>query len=70
MGTDCFQWRVLGLKPEEVEELINNCPITCGIECGSLFNFDVAFSFRLVNVDNFLAPAIPQQPWKLLVQNT
>jgi len=56
MGTDCFQWRVLGLKPGEVEELINNCPITCGIECGSLFNFDVALTYRLVNVDNFLAP--------------
>ena len=55
-GTDCFQWRFLGLDAEEVEGLVVNCPVTCNVDCGTLHSFEVHFQFRLLNVDNFLAP--------------
>ena len=55
-GTDCFQWKHLGLTDLEVEDLINSCPISCDIECGSLIVFETNLSYRLLNVDNFLAP--------------
>lgn len=55
-GTDCFQWRFLGLSAREVETLVTSCPATCNIECGMLYSFEVQSHFRLLNVDNFLAP--------------
>jgi len=54
-GTDCFQWSYLDLNPDQVEELINSCPISCNIPCGSLLNFDVELDFVLQHVDTYLA---------------
>lgn len=54
--TDCFQWKYVGLSPADVEDLINNCPITCRIDCGSLFAFETNFTYLLLHVANFLAP--------------
>ena len=56
-GTDCTQWRFLGLTVDEVEELIDNCPISCQVECGSSRRFETTLSFRLWNIDTFLSPS-------------
>jgi hypothetical protein len=55
-GTDCFEWKHLGLSPFEVEELINNCPTSCDISCGALFVFEANLTFHLLELDNFLSP--------------
>ena len=55
-GTDCFQWIHLGLRPFEVEELINSCPIACDIDCGALFVFETNLTLHLLELDNFLSP--------------
>ena len=56
VGTDCFQWKHLGLTDVQVEDLINSCPAACGIECDSLFVFETNQTYRLLLVDNFLSP--------------
>lgn len=55
-GTDCFEWRHLGLSPFEVEVLINSCPISCNIACGALFVLESNLTFHLLELDNFLSP--------------
>jgi hypothetical protein len=57
-GTDCIQWRFLGLKIEQVIELIQNCPVSCNVDCGEeqLQPFEVTLSFGLLRVSSFLAP--------------
>jgi PDZ domain len=55
-GTDCFEWRHLGLQPLEVQDLISSCPVSCHIICGSLLSFETNLTLLLSHVDNFLAP--------------
>ena len=55
-GTDCIQWRFLGLNIDQVIELVHNCPISCNIDCGSLQSFEGTLSFGVVRVSSFLAP--------------
>ena len=54
-GTDCIQWRFLGLSLDEIEDLVNNCPQSCGIDCGNLIRFDLEIQYRLSGVSTFLA---------------
>jgi PDZ domain len=56
LGTDCFQWKHLGLTDVQVEDLINSCPTACGIACDTLFVFETNQTYRLLFVDNFLSP--------------
>jgi hypothetical protein len=56
-GTDCTSWKALGLNVSQVKELVESCPISCRIPCGSFLVFDVPLSYRLVNVENFLDAA-------------
>ena len=53
-GTDCVQWRVLGLNTTELGALIENCPQTCNIPCGSFSQFSLSLSFRLSNIPGLL----------------
>lgn len=46
----------MGLSDFQVEDLITSCPISCGIECNSLIVFGTNITYRLLLVDNFLAP--------------
>jgi hypothetical protein len=55
-GTDCFEWKHLGLSPFEVEELISSCPVACDIACGALFVFEANLTYYLLELDNFLSP--------------
>jgi hypothetical protein len=56
IGTDCIQWRYLGLNASEVEALVNSCPVSCGVECGRFAGFDVEVTFLVENVHNYLSP--------------
>lgn len=38
----------------ELEKLVRNCPITCGIECGSFELFSAPVSFRISRVSGFM----------------
>lgn len=53
-GTNCLLWRFIGLSLSQVEDLVNSCPITCGIECGAFRQFSLSMDFRLSNVPGFL----------------
>jgi hypothetical protein len=46
----------LGLSIDDVEALIDNCPISCHVECGTSLRFETTFSFKLWNIDTFLSP--------------
>lgn len=54
--TDCLNWRFLGLNVDQVLDLVESCPITCRIDCGSLQRFNISISFIVSNVASFLAP--------------
>lgn len=56
-GTDCIQWRFLGLEIQQVVDLIHNCPISCSIDCGTMQSFEVTVSFEIISVTSFLAPS-------------
>jgi hypothetical protein len=53
-GTDCVQWRALGLNTTELEQLIENCPETCNIPCGSFTLFSIDVSYQLSNIPGLL----------------
>jgi hypothetical protein len=53
-GTDCYQWRNLGLNTTELGKLINNCPETCKIPCGSFVEFSIPVSYRLAKIPGLL----------------
>ena len=55
-GTNCLQWRYLGLNTSEVQRLVENCPQSCNIPCGSFTFFQLNLTFTLQNVQNFLSP--------------
>ena len=55
-GTDCFQWRFLGLDSDQLEELLRSCPVSCGIDCGSLLRFQVVLKFRMFERGEFFIP--------------
>jgi len=55
-NTDCIQWRYLGLTIEQVEELLNNCPVSCGIECGTVDRLTLLTTFQMYNMSTFLGP--------------
>lgn len=56
-GTDCTAWRFVGLNVTDMESLVDSCPISCGIDCGSFERFEVKVTFRIFNVINFLDSA-------------
>ena len=53
-GTVCVQWRFLGLNTTSLGELIENCPETCDLPCGSFNQFDISISYLLANVPGLL----------------
>jgi len=53
-GTDCTLWRFLGLDADGLQELVESCPVSCGIDCGSFQRFEIKVTFRVLNVPNFL----------------
>jgi hypothetical protein len=53
-GTDCIQWRALGLNTTELADLVNNCPVSCEIPCDSFLQFQISVSYRLSNVPGLL----------------
>jgi hypothetical protein len=56
-ATDCTAWRFVGLNVTDLETLVDSCPISCGIDCGSLERFEIKLTFRIINVLNFLDSA-------------
>jgi hypothetical protein len=56
-GTDCTAWRFLGLNVTELETLVDSCPLSCGIDCGSLERFEVKVTYRIIDALNFLDSA-------------
>ena len=53
-GTNCVQWRVLGLNTSELGELIEQCPETCNIPCGAFLQFSISVSFHLSSIPGLL----------------
>lgn len=53
-GTDCYQWRNIGLNTTELGDLINNCPETCNIPCGAFVDFSIPVSYRLTGIPGLL----------------
>ena len=49
-----MQWRFLGLNTTSLGELIENCPETCDIPCGSFSQFGISISYLLANVPGLL----------------
>lgn len=41
---------------DQVESLIDNCPVSCGVECGTSLRFETVYSFKLWNIRTFLSP--------------
>jgi hypothetical protein len=56
-GTDCTNWRYVGLTTDEVENLVLSCPISCNITCGSFWLSNTTIPFKMKNVVTFLSPA-------------
>jgi len=54
--TDCLNWRYIGLNMTELEELVQSCPQTCEIECGSFQLFSAPVSFRISRISGFMDP--------------
>ena len=53
-GTDCLQWRFLGLNTTELGNLIESCPETCDIECNSFNQYFITVTFRLSGIPGIL----------------
>jgi hypothetical protein len=53
---DCTRWRYLGLKIEQLVELIQSCPVSCDIPCDELAPFETELTFGIHSVPNFLSP--------------
>jgi hypothetical protein len=56
-GTNCTAWRFVGLNVDELEDLVDSCPISCGIDCGSFERFEIKVPFRIIDVPTFLDQA-------------
>ncbi|GAX11630.1 hypothetical protein FisN_30Lh002 [Fistulifera solaris] len=52
--TDCLQWRTLGFDGEQLADLLRNCPVSCGILCGTVEALDVTVSFEISKVASML----------------
>ena len=39
---------------DDLEELVNNCPVSCNIDCGSLTRFDITISYQISRVPGLL----------------
>ena len=56
-GTRCVDWRrVLNLNTEQLGDLINSCPETCGIPCGAFNQFSISISYYLSGIPGLLDP--------------
>mmetsp|Transcript_29200 Transcript_29200/g.70446 ORF Transcript_29200/g.70446 Transcript_29200/m.70446 type:complete len:1095 (+) Transcript_29200:71-3355(+) len=53
-GTDCYQWRNIGLNTSALGDLINNCPETCNIPCGAFLDFSIPVSYQLTGLPGLL----------------
>jgi hypothetical protein len=60
-GTNCMEWRYIGLTVDQVQELIEKCPISCNIACGSLDRFSIDVTFRVAQASTFLGPDTAQR---------
>jgi hypothetical protein len=56
-GTECVQWRFLGLNTTALGDLIDSCPETCSIDCGSFTQFSIPVTFRLGSIPGLLDKA-------------
>ncbi|GAX21804.1 hypothetical protein FisN_30Hh002 [Fistulifera solaris] len=56
-GTDCLQWRTLGYDVEQLADLLRNCPVSCGIHCGTVEALDVTVSIVISRVASMLNPS-------------
>jgi len=48
-GLDCLQWQVFGLNASQLIELIENCPVSCGIPCDSARSFSIDTTVKMSN---------------------
>lgn len=44
------------MNPDQVEELIESCPVSCRVDCGLLNRFQINITFIIANVPNFFSP--------------
>lgn len=56
-----MQWRYLGLTLDDLEQLIISCPVSCGIDCGTLERWEVTVSYQIANVPGLMDAAIVNQ---------
>ena len=56
IGTDCTSWQNLGLNSWQIVDLLNSCPETCNITCGSVEKIDLNLTITISNVEALLGP--------------
>ena len=47
-GTDCSRWAIFGYSVDQIQELIDSCPISCDIPCNSVNDFDLTITIRMM----------------------
>jgi hypothetical protein len=52
--TDCTVWRLIGLNVTQLGELINSCPVSCAIRCGTFRLVDARLSFVISGVSGLI----------------
>lgn len=53
-STDCIAWRFVGLNVTELGELVNSCPVSCSIRCGTFQLVDTKLSFVISGVSGLI----------------
>jgi hypothetical protein len=53
-GTNCVHWRILGLNTTELAKLIEQCPETCQIPCGTFVQFSVSLGFTVARIPSLM----------------
>lgn len=61
-GTDCTQWRFVGLNLTDLQELMENCPETCNVACGQFFVLNTNISFVISNVPSLIDDFMTRKP--------
>lgn len=65
-NTDCMQWRFLGLNLTDLQELAENCPVTCDIDCGYFTSMDSNISFIISSVPSLIDDLMTREPLELV----
>lgn len=60
--TDCTQWRHIGLNITELQELIENCPVTCNVPCGYFSTLNTNISFWISHVPGLIDDFMSRGP--------